>query len=141
VLRLQPWNCAIKRAALTPDVTTPLYEWANAFTVPSDLLRLLDLDDVTEYKIERGKILCDETALDIRYVFRNNATEEWDRLLTEAMTAYMSFKLAYPLTKSKTEREAQWGLFTELLRTAKNVDAQEEPQDTVGDFPFLNVRR
>ena len=140
-LRLHPWNCAIKRAVLTPDVTPPTYEWTYAFSLPSDLLRLLELDGVTEYKIEGRKILCDESALSIRYVFRNENTAEWDTLLIAALTAYMAFQLSYPLTKSNTTRGEQWKLFTELLRTAKSIDAQEEPGDTMGDFPFINVRR
>lgn len=140
VLRLHPWNFAVKRAALTPDVTGPLYEWTYAFTLPVDLVRILDLDGVVEYKVEGRKILCDDAALNIRYVYRNISTDEWDAVFVEAMAAYMAFKLAYPLTKSNSTRDVQWKLFTELLRTAKAVDAQEEPGETMGDFPFLRVR-
>ena len=140
VLRLHPWNFAIKRDVLTPDPDAPPYEWKSAFTFPSDLLRLLDLDEVKEYKVEGRKILCDETTLNIRYVYRNVSVDEWDALFIEAMTAYMAFKLAYPITKSNTTKNDMWGLFTEVLRTAKAIDAQEEPGETLGDFPFLNVR-
>jgi len=140
-LRLHPWNFAVKRAALTPDLADPTYEWTYAFTMPTDLLRVLDLDGVTEYKIEGRKILCNESALNIRYVYRNELLTEWDALVKQAMIAYMAFMLSYPLTKSNTTQDAQWQLFTELLRTAKAVDAQEEPGETVGDFPFINVRR
>jgi len=140
-LRLHPWNCAIKRAVLPPDATPPTYEWSAAFSLPSDLLRLLEVNGLTEYKVEGRKILCDEAALNIKYVYRNETTADWDSLLIAAVTAYMGFNLAYPLTKSNTTRDGQWKLFTELLRTAKAVDAQEEPGDTLGDFPFINVRR
>ncbi len=141
LLRLHPWNCAIKRVTLSPDAGVPAYYWTTAFTFPADLLRLLELDGVTEYKIEGRKILCNESTLNIRYVFQNDNLSDWDSLLTEAMTAYMAFKLAYPLTKSNTTRDAQWQLFTNLLRTAKSIDAQEEPGDTMGDFPLINARR
>ena len=141
VLRLHLWNCAIKRATLAPDVATPTYEFAAQFSMPSDLLRLLEVYELNEgYKIERRTIICDESAISIKYVFRNEAINEWDSLLIQAMTAYMGFKLAYPVTKSNSTQEAQWKIFTELLRTAKNIDAQEEPQDQIGDFPFVNVR-
>lgn len=140
VLRLHPWNCAIKRAQLIPDVAAPLYEWTAAFTLPSDLLRLLDMDGVKQYKSEAGKILCNESALNVRYVYRNDSPAGWDALLVAAVTVYLQFLLAYPLTKSNTTQEKQWGLFTELLRTARSVDAQEEPGEEIGDFPFLNVR-
>ena len=140
VLRLHPWNFAVKRATLAPDVAAPEYEWTAAFTLPADYLRLLEVYGLNEYKVENGKILCDETALSIRYIYRNSTTTAWDKTFVEAMTLYMTWKLAYPLTKSQAVRDTQWKYFTEFLRTAKNIDAQEEPQDTVGDFPFLNAR-
>lgn len=141
VLRLHPWNCAIKRDVLAPEVSAPAYEYSAAFPFPTDLLRLLSLDEVKDYRIERRKILCNEKVLYIRYVYRNEDTQEYDALLTEALAAYLAFKLAYPLTKSNTTKNDMWSMFTELLRTAKAVDAQEEPGQTFGDFPFISVRR
>ena len=141
VLRIHPWNFAIKRALLaTPDVPAPAYEWLASFTLPTDLLRLLEVNGITKYKVEGRKVLCDEASLAIRYVFKNDTFSDWDALFIEAMSAYMAFKLAYPLTKSNTTKKDMWDLFTEMLRTAKAIDAQEEPGDTIGEFPFLNVR-
>jgi len=140
LLRLHPWNCAIKRAVLTPDADPPVYGWTAAFSLPSDLLRLLEIDGVTEYKIEGRKILCDESELNIRYVYLNTDPATWDALLLQSMTAYMQFRLAYPLTKAGSVEQGRWAQFAEILRSAKAIDAQEEPGDTLGDSPFLNVR-
>ena len=32
VLRSHPWNCAVTRAALAPDVDTPAFDWKFQFT-------------------------------------------------------------------------------------------------------------
>lgn len=140
VIRLHPWNFAVKRATLTPDATAPVYEWTAAFSIPSDCLRLLNIDGLTEYKVEKGKILCDESSLNLRYLVRNETLSEWDALAIEVLVQYIAWQLSWPLTKSNTTRSEQYKILAEVLRAAKGIDAQEEPGDEVGDFPFLNVR-
>ena len=41
VLRRHPWNCAVKRVALAPDLTPPAFDWAFQFTLPPDFMRVL----------------------------------------------------------------------------------------------------
>lgn len=141
VLRLHPWNCAVKRVKLTPKSQTPEYGYANAFTLPPNLLRLLSIDGLTDYKVEGREILSDSSSISVRYIYRNENVNEYDSLLVEAMSGYLAYKLAYPITKSSTVREEMKAIFGDLLKLAKSVDAQEEPQDTIGDFTLLNVRR
>jgi hypothetical protein len=68
-LQMYPWNFAIKRAPLAPDVTAPAWGFLSAFPVPSDCLQLLEIKDDVEYQIEGGKILCDEgNVIYIKYI-------------------------------------------------------------------------
>ena len=141
MLRLHPWNCAIKRVALTASATVPVYEFSAMFDLPSDLLRLLEVEGLRDgFKIERRTLLCDESTINIRHVFRNENVAEWDSLLVRAMTQYMTFELSWPITRKDSVRDTNWKLFTDILRSAKNIDAMEEPQDEVGDSPFISVR-
>src|SRR5690348_6919352 len=46
VLRLHPWNCAVKRTVLAPDATTPpevAIDWTYQFTLPDDWVRTLQV--------------------------------------------------------------------------------------------------
>lgn len=140
VLRLHPWNCAVKRVTLAPKAEAPVYGYSKAFTVPAELLRLLEVDGLTDYKIEGRDIVCNASGISIRYIFRNEDVNSYDALLVEVLQAYMTYKLAYPITKSSTVRSETWEMFKNLLPVARNIDAQEEPQDTLGDFSLLNVR-
>ena len=144
VLRSHPWNCAVKRVALAPDSTTPAFDFGYQFTLPGDLLRVLSVGekgDPQEYELEGRKVLSDESALYLRYVYRNEDIASWDALLVEAMEAYMAMTCAYPITKSASEQKAMADLWALKLRQARTIDGQENPPEEAGDFPFLNVRR
>lgn len=141
VLRKHPWNCAIKRDTLTATGAAPVFEFSAIFNLPSDCLRLLEVEGLREgWKVEGRTILCDEATVNIKYVYRNESINIWDAGLIEAMTAYMTWKLSYPVTKSETRQAALWKTFVDVLKAAQNTDAMEEPGDEVGDSPFLNVR-
>lgn len=140
VLRLHPWNFAVKRLQLSPDTATPVYGYSNAFTLPPECLRLMEIDGVTAWKVEGRKILCDASGISIKYIFRNEDVTQYDSLFADILSAYIAFKISYPLTKSNETKKAMFDTFKALLPLAKNIDAQEEPQDTIGDFPFITVR-
>lgn len=140
VLRLHPWNFAVKRIQLAPDAAAPVYGYSSSFTLPSECLRILEVYEITDYKIEGRKILCDSSGLSIKYVFRNEDVTQYDSLFVDALASYLAFKMAYPITKSNETKKFMFETFKAILPLARNIDAQEEPQDTVGDFPFIRVR-
>ena len=68
VFRSHPWNSLIKRQQLAQDTATPAYGFKFQFTLPSDCLRLLNLDAYnSDHKVEGRKILCNESAIKISY--------------------------------------------------------------------------
>jgi len=141
ILRLHPWNCAIRRVALAPLTDAPVSEYAVAFELPADCLRLLEVYGITDYRLEGRTILCDAAAVTVRFVYRDEDAASYDALLTSVLQNYMAVLLAYPITKSNVTADAIRKQFSEMLKAAKAVDAQEEPGQTFGDFPLLNARR
>lgn len=140
VLRAHPWNCAVKRSTLAPKADPPAYGFSYAFTVPADFLRLLEADTLGDHKVEGRDILADENPLYIRYIFRNEDMNSYDTLLIDALTNRMAAELAYPITKSTTQQQACWALYSETLKLARAIDGQEDTPDALGDFPLLSVR-
>ena len=144
MLRAHPWNCCVKRVVLSPDATAPAFGYSYAFTRPSDWIRTLAVGrdgEEVDYKTEGGKFLCDESTLYLRYIFRNTDPATWDELLVEAMTLAMAAKLAYPITKSTSLADEMNAQLRDFMKTARAVDGQDDPPDTVGDFPLLAARR
>lgn len=144
LLRAHPWNCAIKRVVLSPEATTPEFDYAYQFALPGDLLRILSIGErgqYLEYSVEGRRVLSDDTVLRLRYVYQNDNPATWDAALVYAAELRMAAAMAYPITQSATLAEAKRQEAELAFRRAKAVDGQEEPGETVGDFRLLNVRR
>lgn len=143
VLRMHPWNCAIKRVLLSPDDPGPAYEWSYQFTLPGDFMRVSALGEVGEvipYQLEAGKILCNESALKLRYVYRLEDVTKWDSLLTKAAEAAMAEAMAYPITKSASVQEVMAQKLQFWLRQARTVDGHDSPPEDQADQPLLTAR-
>ena len=143
VLRAHPWNCAIKRVILSPDLNAPVFGWDYQFTLPNDWIRTLSVgaDGIEdEYKEEGRKILMDSNACLLRYVFRNEVEATWDSLLIYAMTEVMKSTLAYAVTKSASKEELTEAIVQRVVKQARAIDGQEGTPETLGDFPLLANR-
>lgn len=143
VLRAHPWNCAIKRVALSPDVTAPAFDWAYAYTLPEDYLKALSIGEQMregEYRIEGRKLLCDDNPLLLRYVFKNENVGSYDSMLVWALTSCMRSVFAYGITQSGSMEELLTNTLRPILRQARAVDGQEDTPEQLGDNPILAAR-
>ncbi len=143
VLSDHKWNFAITRLAITSTGTEPLFEFANAFNQPGDLLRLLDLDnpDNVIWKVENGQILTDiASPLNIQYVFRNTNVNSYSFMFIEALEARLAAEWAEPLTKSATMQANMQNLFQAKMRAARSVDGSEDFPDTIEANEWLRSR-
>jgi hypothetical protein len=144
VLRLNDWKCAIKRVILSPETEAPEFEWAFSFLLPEDCMRILSVgetrDDQDSYEIEGRTILMNRNACFLRYVYRNEDESSWDALLIDAMTQVMVASLTYPITKSTTKQATEEEIVRDVLKTARAIDGQDNPPETLGDFPMLSNR-
>ena len=140
LLRMHPWNCAIKRTELAASAVAPAFGFAYAFPLPADFLRVIEISE-RDYKIEGREVLADVEPIRLIYVFDNDNEQTWDGLLTEAMSIYMASKLAKPLTGSATEADAMDAALKGLLKQARAIDGQEEPSMQVDpEFALIRAR-
>lgn len=142
-LRSHPWNFATRRKVLSPLAASPEFGYSAAFQLPSDWLRSLDLGDVRDYMHEGGRILCNASALELRYIYRVTDITQWDALFLGAFTRNLASKLAYPLTQSNTTKDALWSEYTQYLQQARGINAQEDPADAnqFEESSLIAVRR
>ncbi|MCU0950800.1 MAG: hypothetical protein MUC68_06975 [Burkholderiaceae bacterium] len=143
VLRAHPWNCAVRRVALAPETDAPAWDWARAFLLPGDCLRVLGVGargEEPDYELEGRRILMNDAVCRLRYVADVEDVAAWDAGLVEAMTVYMAHKFAYPVTGSAQRGNDLLDTFSALLRTASGIDGQEQPMPEVGSSTFVNVR-
>ena len=143
VLRAHPWNCAMKRVVLSPDVTGPPFDKTYAFTLPGDNLRVWTVGkdvDAPKWMVENGKIVMSEAICYLRYIFDNTDATTYDSMLTLALTSGMAAAMAYPITKSQTNQEAMVKLHTYHLKQARTVDGFEGTGEESPDSVLISAR-
>lgn len=142
VLRAHPWNCATARTTLPADATLPAWGFDYAYTIPTDCLRVLSvIDSRTDWRVERGKILTDETApISIRYIVRETDPERWDALLAEAIAAKLAHACCYRLTNSRQGEEQVGDIYKALLAEARSINGQEGEPEDLYEGSYLSAR-
>ena len=139
VLRSHPWNFAVKREILPELADPPKYDYSAAFNLPTDCLRILDVE-TDDYRVEGRTILADESSLSIRYIARIVDVTVYDSLFIEALSTYLAWRMAYSITKSEAVRDANWNAYKEIMGLARVVDAQEEPTPEFEESSLITVR-
>jgi hypothetical protein len=149
LFRTHPWNCLQKRIELAADTTAPAWGFTNAFTLPSDCLRLLRiLDYDSNYKVEGRKILSNSSGMKILYVARVTDPNEYDELLRETLSASLGADIAFGVTSNNQTAKNMYELFKEKLRDARFVDSTEGQNveqdlgmtDVIDAGTFINSR-
>lgn len=126
------WNFAIQRAELSRLTEEPLSEWEHQYQLPTDCLRVLQLNGFAEtenasrFVIEGRRLLTDDDRAVIRYLRSVEDATLFPPLFIEALAVRLAAKLAQPLTGS---RSMPGELYQEYLRVtgpkARRADAFE----------------
>lgn len=142
VLRNHPWNCAIGRSLLASSITAPAWGFEKAYPLPADCLRVLDVVDASEWRVEGNHILTDfDGALKVRYVKRIEDTEQFDAHVVEVISSFLAIELAESLTQSNTKKQILLEQHKSLMALAKRSDAQEDYPAKIADDTWLQSRR
>ncbi|MFW5838205.1 MAG: hypothetical protein ACOCVM_09350, partial [Desulfovibrionaceae bacterium] len=101
LLEEHPWNFALARAELPLLGAAPEYGFERAFQLPSDCLRVLDLEEAaTDYRVEAGRLLCDLGQVKVRYIRKITSPRDMPPTFRAALSARIAAKIAVKLTAS-----------------------------------------
>jgi hypothetical protein len=143
LLRRHPWSFAIRRAELAADATPPAFDYANAFTWPTEALRVLKPtnDPFIDWQMEGRKILTNYDApLQIRYVAQVIDPNEMDALFREALAAKLAEVTCYAITQSNTRKAEAISVFDRVLAEARATNAIERIAGEVPEDSWVTVR-
>jgi hypothetical protein len=154
-LRAHLWSFTIKRDSLPALTTTPAWGYDYEYQLPSDCLRLLEVDDIypgpnlddyrnantQEFTIEGRKILTNKDApLKIRYVSRVADTTQWDATFVEAFACRLAMEMCEDLTQSNSKKESVKDDYDTAIMMAIRANAIELPPQDLPDDSWVMSR-
>ena len=141
VLRSHPCNCAMSRATLAVS-GTPDWGYSNSFALPTDCLRVLDVEDPdTEWKIEGRNIVSDGSTIKIRYIAQVTDTTLFDSTLVQAIALKLAWEIAETLTGNIDLKREMWQKYQFAISEARSNDAMEGTPEKIEADEWLLARR
>jgi len=142
VLRDHPWNFAVRRAILAPDVNEPVWGFNYKSPLPSNCLRLIEVDNLStgEYQVEGRAILSNDEAIRIRFIARIADPNDYDSLFQDAVASRLAVELCESLTQSNSKKELLIQEYDMILTAARRVDGQENPPAVFEEDEWLLAR-
>lgn len=142
-LRRHPWNFAGKRTILAPDATDPPFGYSAQFTLPTDYIRIMYLNESViqfdnpipshRYTVEDGKILIgsiigqDPTQVQLIYVSNFTNVPQMDPSFIDYLSTLLAQNLSYKFTQQNSAVERVNALMEQAEARARAMDGQENP--------------
>jgi len=141
LLSMHPWSFALKQQRLnrlseTPDILT---NFNNAFQLPTDLIRIWNMQLRGDYILIGNLLFSNQTELLATYVFDVDEVN-----MPPHVVKSLEYLLAADFSISVTEDATKAGLYEQkainAIGQAMAIDSQGRPQRGIIDSPLIDVR-
>lgn len=144
VLRVFPWNFALKRKSLARLSETPAFGFSYYFQLPTDCLRVLGME-YSDYvfKIEGDRLLCNYDSAKILYIKRVTDPNLFDSIFIAALALRIATKIA-PRIKGGVARSLVDSLLKQyivIVGVGESVSSQEGIAGTIEGESWLDEHR
>ena len=132
VLRSHPWSFAKARQSLSQLSTPPPFGWSNAFALPADCLRALQVNEWEEWEasdnwiVEGNNVYTDADTADLLYIKRVTDSTLFDPIFVKALSVKLAAEICTPLTGSREQGNAFAAEYQTILAPlAKRLDGMQ----------------
>lgn len=146
VLSAHPWNFTIARKELAVTANTPSWNWTYEYAIPSDVLRILEMDGGDPWAVEVNPtsgakvVVTDSSDCFIKYIRKTTDTTLWSPYFDEVLAIRLAADLAYHLVQSTSLMQSLTEMYMKMLSQARSYDAQEGTAPELDDNDWLNSR-
>ncbi|MCP4030260.1 MAG: hypothetical protein GY734_03315 [Herbaspirillum sp.] len=160
VLSSALWTFATSRMSLPRAATAPVFGYANAYLIPSTVLRIVTVnllsieDETSDWQVESigGKrhIVSNADSCKVKAIVRITDTTQFSALFTQALAARIAADFAIPLTTSRSLFETLMNSYIGKINIASSTDGTQgkqrkmkarwlnrSRQSTMGAGPFV----
>ena len=120
------WNFALKERQLSLLSETPVLDaWDFEYQLPSDCLRVVNIEGDYEFAIYSNKLYTNTDDARITYVSRETDPNRFSAGFAKALASRLAADLAFGITQNATMAQNMDAVAVRVLKEAKWSDAQE----------------
>lgn len=149
VLETMAWTFATKRYALVPEVGAPAWGYAYQFTIPADVITVLEVTNNSDtpngandldWRREGNLILCDAKKVYIKAAYKEVDPARYPPNFVQAVAARLAAEISLPLTESQQLTMAMEAKYRDRLMVAAGSDGIQGKTDVINSRQLTGVR-
>ena len=123
VLTEYEWSFATEYSTLAQLSADPENSgFAYQFTIPNDVLKILEVKDQPKFEVIGSRLHCDSTPCTIKYIKKVTNSDVFPSAVTEAISLYLAYKMCIPMTGDKQLKAQLIQYFVVALENAMGKD-------------------
>jgi len=124
ILRMHVWNSALERKLLT-NIGEPIFGWNYIYQLPADYIKVVEVEPVSKYMVEKKNILSNEKTLYLLYVATPTDINNLDPLLVEAIAMKLAWEIAETLTSKAGLKQEMMQKYIISLQEARSANSKD----------------
>ena len=124
ILRMHVWNSALERKLLT-NIGEPIFGWNYIYQLPADYIKVVEVEPVSKYMVEKKNILSNEKSLYLLYVATPTDINNLDPLLVEAIAMKLAWEIAETLTSKAGLKQEMMQKYIISLQEARSANSKD----------------
>ena len=124
ILRMHVWNSALERKLLT-NIGEPIFGWNYIYQLPADYIKVVEVEPVSKYMVEKKNILSNEKTLYLLYVGTPTDINNLDPLLAEAIAMKLAWEIAETLTSKQGLKQEMMQKYIISLQEARSANSKD----------------
>jgi len=140
VLRMNVWNSALERVLLT-QIESPVFGWNYTYQLPSDCIKVVEVEPISKYMVEKKNILSNETSLYLLYVAAPTDTNNLDILLAEAIAMKLAVETAETLTSKKELKQEMSQKYFQSIQEARSANSRDKTPERRERSSYLDAKK
>jgi len=125
ILRMHIWNSALERKLLT-NIGEPLFGWNYMYQLPADYIKVVEVEPVSKYMVEKKNILSNEKTLYLLYIAKPTDIGNLDPLLAEAIAMKLAWEIAETLTSKSGLKQEMMQKYIIALQEARSANSKDK---------------
>lgn len=142
MMEIHPWNFSIVYSdSLAQNDDDPNFDYDYSYALPSDCLRVIELEDAEDnFKVVGDNLYTDTSSPKIKYISLVTTTGNFSKSFVTALAARLAAEACYALTNDKVLARDKWAEYEKKLTQARSSDGQEGTIDKIDDFSWIADR-